>query len=258
MIEINLLPEELRQTEGTPLPRLVAILGSVVVACGLGVLVSFYYMVYIPRVNDDIKITKNDIDGLKVQEADVTAKTEEINKLTNKVNTLNNLTDSRMRYGRLLDKLANTVVGLDGVWYKSFAISPDGGGGGAPGAASGKRYKITLSGTIIGENGAVTSAKFADLMANITTQFSIPKEEWKGKPGEQMPPNFGFSKELGARFYRPPSADFSDIGIGGIEPLPGAAPFTPEQIDKLKVPKQGLDFKFDMAFEMPPPKQVGP
>ena len=74
MIEINLLPEELRQTEGTPLPRLVAILGSVVVACGLGVLVAFYHMVYIPRVNDDIKVTQSEIDGLKKKADEVTAK----------------------------------------------------------------------------------------------------------------------------------------------------------------------------------------
>ena len=244
MIEINLLPEDLRQAEGTPIARLAAIMASVVVACGLGVLISFYYMVYIPRIKDDIKQREADIVNLKQRKEEVDQIETQIAKLKEKVAALDNLNQSRMRYGRLLNKLCDSMP--DGVWFKGFSVTTDNAGGGAPGG--GKRYLITLQGTVTGATPVEMDHRLTDLVNGMVREFSVVKEEWKGPPGATAPPLYGFSKELGAKFFRP---EISSISYISLPPLD----LKPELIKAINPPTQGLDFSMTFGFEMPPAKQ---
>ena len=252
MIEINLLPEDLRQAEGTPLPRLVAIMASVVVACGLGVLCAFYYMVYIPRAKQEIAQRDEDIKGLKVRKAEVDAIDAQIAVLIEKVAALDNLNQGRMRYGRLLDKLTNTVP--EGVWYTSFGVGPDANP--LPAgvvAGGGKRYMIALAGISTGTSEVEKDKKITETFANIMREFSVAKEEWHGKPGETPPPLYGYSKELGAKFYRPELKDITTTTV----PVPQGPDWKPEVVKQVNIPKDGLSFRLELHFEMPPPKTGG-
>ena len=123
MIEINLLPDELRQAEGTPPARLATIMASVVVACGLSVLVSKYYMVDIPSEKSAIKTCDAQISDLQKKLEEVKKIDADIETLKNKVAALANLNDGRMRYGRLFEKLCNSMP--DGVWFRTFVVSSD-------------------------------------------------------------------------------------------------------------------------------------
>jgi hypothetical protein len=244
MIEINLLPEDLRQTEGTPIARLAAIMASVVVACGLGVLIAFYYMVYIPRIKDDIKQREADIVNLKQRKEEVDAIEAQIAKLKEKVAALDNLNQSRMRYGRLLNKLCDSMP--EGVWFKGFSVTTDAAGGGGPGGG-GKRYMITLQGTVTGATPVEMDKRITELVNGMVREFSIVREEWKGPPGATPPPLYGYSKELGAKFFRPEISSIQFINL----PVPD---LKPEVIKAINPPTTGLDFSMTFGFEMPPAK----
>jgi len=249
MIEINLLPEDLRQAEGTPLPRLVAIMGSVVVACGLGVLCSFYYMVYIPRIKQEIQQREADIASKTKLKDAVLAIDDQISKLNEKVSALDNLTQSRMRYGRVLDKLANTTP--DGVWFKSFNVGPDSTSSSTGSISNGgKRYMIKLAGTATGSTQQEMRKKLTDLVRNTEREFGIPKDAWKGALGEQQPVTYGFSRELGATFNHPEIKDITYVAS-----LPRLADVKPEVYKQLNIPTDGIDFNLEMTFQMPAPKQ---
>src|SRR6201999_1051126 len=68
----------------------------------------------------------------------------QITTLETKVKTLDNLIQSRVRFARVLDTLANSMP-KEGVWFRTFSIQPLAGGGGGLGA-SGKKYQINLQG----------------------------------------------------------------------------------------------------------------
>ncbi len=250
MIEINLLPEDLRQAEGTPIIRLAAIMGSVVVACGLGVMISFYYMVYIPRVKDDIKQREVDIANLKVREAEVKEIDNQIAKLQEKVQALDNLNQSRMRYGRLFDHLTNSMP--DGVWFKGFTVGPEAGTIGLPPSLGGKRYTIQLTGVSTGGTDKEMDNRITELVHNMEREFGVAREEWKPKPGDPpgavAPPLFGFNKELGARFFHPDTPNIT------VTTLPAPLDVPKEALKALNAPTVGHDFTMSFTFEMPPPK----
>jgi Tfp pilus assembly protein PilN len=248
MIEINLLPEELRQAEGTPPARLAAIMGSVVLACGLGVWASKYYMVDIPAEKNAIKACDSEIADLNKKLEEVKKIDAEIETLKGKVAALNNLSDGRMRYARLFEKLCSSMP--DHVWFRSFAVTPDGG----PSkfyrtAMGGKRYQIALSGYATAESGNPKDMenKMTELINTMRTQFGIPKDDERPKPNPDGTPaaDFGFNKFLGARFDPPKLLRYS------FTKLPSPPPMTEKAKKLLNPPTDGLDFQLNFCFEMP-------
>jgi len=246
MIEINLLPDELRQAEGTPPARLATIMASVVVACGLSVLVSKYYMVDIPSEKSAIKTCDTQIADLQKKLEEVKKIDAEIDVLKGKVAALTNLSDGRMRYARLFEKLCNSMP--DGVWFRTFVVAPDSGGSRffkAP--LGGKRYSIAFTGYSTGDTPKDMDNKLTELMNNMRTQFGIPKdgESPKQVDGSDQP-DWGYNKWLGARFD-PPRL----LGTVFVSGLPAPPPMTAEQKKVLNPPSSGLDFRMNFTFEMP-------
>lgn len=247
MIEINLLPEELRQAEGTPPARLATIMASVVIACGLSVLVSKYYMVDIPSEKSAIKTCDTQI-------ADLTKKLEEVKKidaeietLKSKVAALTNLSDGRMRYGRLFEKLCNSMP--DGVWFRTFSVASDNVQSRFfKNPLGGKRYMIAFTGYSTGETPKDMDNKLTELMTNLRVQFGVPKDGETAKPNADGsdPVDWGFNKWLGARFD-PPRL----LGTNFVGTLPAPPPMSPEQKKVLNPPTSGLDFRMNFTFEMP-------
>jgi hypothetical protein len=102
MIEINLLPESLRKTEGTPLGRFMAYCLGVILVCSLGAYVAHHHFVHTRDVEDELqrKIAEK-------TKAETTAKElDEINAkldlIQARVNAIKELYRGRMIWSKLL------------------------------------------------------------------------------------------------------------------------------------------------------------
>jgi Tfp pilus assembly protein PilN len=247
MIEINLLPVEMRQSEGTPLPRLMSILGGALAATLGVVLVANYYIVDLPRTRQNIR-NMEETKKKKLAEKDEVDKLEaEINKIKTKVSALKNLERSRVRWVRLLDAFSKSIP--DGVVVRNLRVDPDAGG--APDV--GKKFKLTLTGLTTGEAYVDCTRKLTETWNNLKRDFQTdgdktPAPTPAAAPAEgsaEYPP--GYNKQLGLKFEEPVMVDFRPV------PLPQVAFPKPEEARKFRQPASGLDFTITMAFYLPPP-----
>jgi len=241
MIEINLLPVELRQVEGTPPARLGAILGGIAVAGVLVVLVVKFYLVDIPAINLEIKNREAEIANLQERKKAVEAVIAQIDTLEKKVKTLDNLILSRVRFARVLDTLVNAMP-KEGVWFRTFSIQPIAGGGGGLGAA-GKKYQINFQGYTTAPSELDRRALLTELMNNMVDRFRVQDVDAKT----------GVSNFLGVKFDQPRLIGFTEVTS-----LPDLAAETDPKIVralKPKMTKLALDFSMTLSFEMPLAKE---
>jgi hypothetical protein len=241
MIEINLLPEELRQAEGTPPARFGAIIGGVVLACGFGFWIGKYYLVDIPGMKSDMEVVDREIAAKKKQKEKMQTMKDEIEKNDQKAKTLNNLIHSRIRYARLLNYLCKAVP--DNVWFKSFNVQADT----SPPPTdltplpNAKRYMISLTGFATASTGSSPgqarneeNVKLAELMNNLKKWFCED-----GVDENQV------SIFLGARFRQP------RLITATVTTLPAPLETDPVMLKALDAPKEGLEFSMTLSFELP-------
>jgi Tfp pilus assembly protein PilN len=241
MIEINLLPEELRRTEGTPPARLAAILLSVIIACCIGALIVSYYFVKIPGKKQDIATAKSEIQSLEKRKADVENTRQQINNLEAKVKQLDNLTHSRLRYARLLHRLCNAVTQTDGAWLRTFNI--DDAGQSAPNA--GRRYNVTITGYACGNTPLEMDSKLIEFVGKLRQEFEIaPDKDFP--PGEPPKDDVGWCKFINARFYPPVLIAKAKTGLNAPSDIDARV------LKQMHVPTTALDFQMTMVFELPP------
>jgi len=245
MIEINLLPEELRQAEGTPPARFGAIIAGVVLACAIGFWIGKYYLVDIPGMRTDIQIIDGEIAALKQRKEKIKVMEDELNKNNQKATTLNNLIHSRIRYARLLNYLCNAVP--DGVWFKSFNVQTDNSPlpSDLPPLPGAKRYMISLTGyTTASSSGNPAQARkeendrLAELMNNLAHWFcedGVDKDR--------------VSIFLGARFRAP------RLIAATVTNLPPPVETDPLVLKALDAPKEGLEYSMTLSFELPQQSQ---
>jgi Tfp pilus assembly protein PilN len=242
MLSINLLPAGSRPAEGTPPLRLAVIMTSVVMACGLAVLNGKFYTV-------DIPVEKNEIKACDAQIADLSKKVEEVKKIEQEIATikdkvivLSNLEYSRMRYGRLLDRLCNCMPA--GVWFTTFAVSADPRKSDFyPQELGGKRYQIALSGWTTGDSILESDTHLTELLNNMRVQFSVPKEPEPPKFLSVATPQegWGLDKTLGARFDPPTLLNITT----------GLPPSFSDPKKVVTQPAHGQIFRIHFDFEMP-------
>ncbi|MFH0939122.1 MAG: hypothetical protein V1899_07575 [Planctomycetota bacterium] len=234
MIEINLLPEELRRAEGTPPARLLTIFMSVALVCIIGSLIGSYYFKALCK-HQAITQANSDIDSLQKRKVVVDQTQTEIINLKEKVKALNNLIQSNARYGRVLHRLCNAMP--NGVWLRTFAVTSDPNPSAMP--TSGKRYQIALTGYTTGLTALEMDRKLTDLMNNFRREFEVPDKLPVGQP---LPPDFGWCKFINAKFSLPQLIGATRVDL--------AAPDIDPKI-KISVPKEGLDFQLTLSFELP-------
>lgn len=242
MIEINLLPVELRQVEGTPPARLGAILGGIAVAGVLVALVIKFYLVDIPAINLEIKNRDSEIANLQERKKAVEGVIAQIETLQKKVKTLDNLIQSRVRFARLLDTLTNSMP-KEGVWFRTFSIQPIAGGGGGLGAG-GKKYQINLQGYTTAPSELDRRALLTELINNMEDRFRV----------QDVDPKTGISNFLGVKFDRPRLIGFTEIS--GVPDLPTDTDPKIVRALKPRMSKVGLDFSMTLSFELPAPKEA--
>ncbi len=231
MIEINLLPEEMRRVESTPPVRLAMYLFWIVAACIGGVWILYYYRVYIPKIKEDIAITEVDIKKWTEKKMEVEKVEGEIAVLKQKVEAVDKLEQGRIKYARLLDRLCEAVNRVDGAWFREFNITPEGAmpGGGA-------RYRIDLPGYVIGNTPLERKQKYNALLDNLTYFFrkqDVPPDE-----------KDGFNVFLNAKFFEPKFGGYTDF-------ITPPQPVDPE-LKKNNAPKEkgALEFLLSMSFQL--------
>lgn len=247
MIEINLLPSEMRQVEGTPPARLVTILAGVAVACVLGLLVGKTYIHEIPAMRDEIKNRDAEIAIRKKRKAEVETIIKNIETLNKKVQTLDGLILSRVRFARILDVLASAMP-AEGVWFRSFSIQPlSNVGGGGLGGQSGKRFQINLQGYSTGPTDEVRGLRMNELQRNINQWFTQ----------DNVDPTTKIHNFLGLRFNEAKMVGYQEIT--SLSEFKEPAGLTKEQSAQLArslapyTTKVARDFSMTLAFELPPP-----
>lgn len=264
MIEINLLPQELRQPEGTPLPRLLTAMGGVILAVLAGVVAAKFHLKDIPETKEKITLQTAERDRLQKQVEQVNAIRNDINSINEQVNALRNLANSQILWSRMLDYWAKTVP--NNCVIGRFTIRKDAGvGGGGP---MGTRYVTEISGFSVADTDTECDNQFRKFMNNIRSEFKTKPEQLGPppapdpnapplKPG-QLP--LDYHPELKLKFMDPEIKNLSP----GTSPKEWTKPvlntdgyeLTDEQVAKLPgVPKRQLKFDITIPFFMPPPLQ---
>src|ERR1043165_2214342 len=246
MIEINLLPEGIRTTEGTPPRRFALYIGSLMLFLGLCFFVGKYVKVLIPDMVHKIEMADADKKLLQQKQKEVTDITAKIDDLNKKIQDLDDLNLSRVRFARLFDRLTNAVP--EGIWFRSFAVTPDATVS-TKYLAAGRRYAIVMNGNASGNSIQERNHKITELVSNLEKQFNIPPES--APVPNPVPEDFGFCKFIGARFERP---KLSGISTAALSPMTG---MDPKQIAVLNPPKDGADFSVTIVFDMPAAKNTG-
>jgi len=265
MIEINLLPQEMRQPEGTPLPRLLTIIGGVVLAVVGGLFGAQYYVVKIPQ----LRIMIADKERVKAQKGNVrerVAKLQgELTKIQEKVNSMQTLEDSRIRWARVLDRIRKAVP--EDCVLRRFSYRPEGAPAVA-GVPTGKRYTISLQGATAGETTQQCTEKLLKLKSQLMQQLDVPITPETPlpvvapAPGPAAPPAAGaapapgqlppgFSKWLGLKFEEPVIESKSPLSTGVGRPADA------KLVGKLVAPAKGLDFSMTISFSLRAPRQPG-
>jgi len=257
MIEINLLPVDLRQAEGTPLPRLASILGgSLAVTLGV-VLVANYYVIDIPNTKSLQKIEGDRKKNEEVKKAELDKIMDEITKIKVKVAALNNLERNRVRWARLLDVFSKCVP--DGCVVRSFQVAP---AGQASDGTSGRTFKLTVAGFTSGENNLECTRKLTDMWSTFKNQMA-PKEPVspvatvggadteaaQASSKSSLPPKF--HKLMALRFDEPEIKQYRPTDL----PDMPQDQMSVEQRRHWRKPTAGMDFTIELKFALPPPVQ---
>jgi len=243
MIEINLLPDNIRQTEGTPPKRFALYITWLVLALIIGFFIGNYHTIKIPEIKNKIEVAKVEIDTLDKQRKEVENTKKEIDSVKQKVAALENLSRSRVRFGRVLDRLCNAVP--EGVWFKSCQVMKDPLAPKYPAnAPGGQAYKIVMSGYASGADEDDYNRKLAEFLANLSRLFNV--QRINPDPGVTVADDYGFSPSLKLRFHEP--------ALSGkkIEKLPLLSPAN-QALVKLDNPiNEAESFSLSMTFELPP------
>lgn len=254
MIEINLLPVELRQAEGTPMPRLATILGgSLLLALGV-VFVAQYMFVEIPRTKENIRNAAENKKKKELEREEIKKIEAETAKIMLKVNALYNLERSRVRWARVLDSFSKCIP--EATVARSFRVEPEAGGGNPE---YGKRFKLTIQGMTTGEAYADCTRKLTETYNNFKKVFEVDKQADAepapgptpvaqgdaAAPGPKLPAKY--SKKLGLKFEEPTI-------VSARPSAPPAMKFPkPEDAAKFRMPPAGLDYVITISFYLPPP-----
>lgn len=121
MIDINLLPEEHREVEGTPKPRLAVTYVGLAAVLVLGALLAYYYLQHIAALQKK--------EDLQTQKADLEVKAKEFNDLQRQISRLSKRRDvvaklwqNRIIWSRKLDELIDLIpkyVQIDRITLKA-------------------------------------------------------------------------------------------------------------------------------------------
>lgn len=253
MIEINLLPEERRPVERTPLPRLISIFAGVILGFVQVLFLIQYYMISIPNRLTDIRDKTNDRDAFKAQADRVDGIEQSIQKLEKVRKTLGELESDRVCWARILDRLADSFP--EGLWLKELSISYDRAGP-LRGQLASKYYSLKMSGFAAGDTDTDQRRNVTEFIRKLSQNFLA-----KGMPPTGTGPagpasdTFDYDAFLGVRAFEPE--------LQYMRPIKFSAPMAKKGEAKIAYPLEGTEFACNLMVESIPfgfkkPEQKGP
>lgn len=140
MIRINLLPEERRRKEKTPLPRFLAMNAAIIICLLLGTWDAYTY-VDINRKTEMLRTDKDALSKLQIQTSDYNNMLAEEQKLNEWNNAAAQIKNTRQFYWwEKIDELWDVIYGARDVWITSMQA--------AESAPSSYRSKTPVSASI--------------------------------------------------------------------------------------------------------------
>ena len=197
MIEINLLPEQMRRAEGTPLPRLLTICVGVALALLLIFVNAKYYMRTKKAVERKDTLIR-DVADLQVQEQELTRIEGEIAAIGARIHAAEELFRNRIVYAKLLADLKRAINQLgfermnearEYLWLHTLSIEQSRSAG-PYGATDGPKQFLKLEGyaSAAGNNTRRASQMVNDLMYGLLTYTpsKTPEEEARERREEEL------------------------------------------------------------------------
>lgn len=124
MIDINLLPVELRPVDRTPLPRLMAILSGVLLVVLEGFFLVFLFLQWVPTEKNRLDVAQARVVDLRKEEEKIILIKGEMVRIHKRVESIGRLYDERFTWARLLDRLAEPTVLPDRIWINKLEFEP--------------------------------------------------------------------------------------------------------------------------------------
>ncbi len=123
MIRINLLPEEMRRTEGTPLPRRLAIFGGALLIAMLAMAWITVHLQTLPMREEAIVERTRERDDLqKKVDAEVIPLEQYLAATKNRQKIAEDARASLVRWAPLLDAVWTSVVSREGTWLEDLGL----------------------------------------------------------------------------------------------------------------------------------------
>ena len=120
MIRVNLLPEDRRPVERTPLPRLLIIFFGVFIV-GLEIVgLVYYYLLAIPNANNYLASIEANIPNYKAQAMQVKEMKDKIQKLNMRKDAVVKLWRERREWAPIFERIRDVIP--DQIWLRSFGL----------------------------------------------------------------------------------------------------------------------------------------
>ena len=121
MIEINVLPAELRPTEPTPWPKMLALLGVGLFLLGQSLVFVWYHFNYNPTLRDQLQLLQEDLRAKLEQAKRADELKEEISDYALRRDTILKIRQARTLWAKKLDQIIDVVP--DYVWLTGITVT---------------------------------------------------------------------------------------------------------------------------------------
>jgi len=109
MIQINLLPKELRRSEPTPWPKLLGLLASLIIILTVGLVMIYYRFNVLPTVLLERDRTKEEMKGLQERAKEADDLEKEIKDFEMREKTILQIRKDRWVWAKKLDQIVDIV-----------------------------------------------------------------------------------------------------------------------------------------------------
>lgn len=122
MLLIDLLPEDRRPVERTPLPRLLTVIGGVLV-CGVELAwIAALVIIEIPGASRDLRTEQDQIPQLKALRDEIQKLETEQSESERRKAVIRKLYKERMRWAPKLDAISDPTVLPERIWLRSLSV----------------------------------------------------------------------------------------------------------------------------------------
>lgn len=179
MIEINLLPEDRRPAKGTPLPRLLVILGGVIGFC-LEIVVLGMFALRFRGKQGDLQGLKFEREGIRKLAEQVDVLQAEISWINERGGSAKMLLKDRREWAPILYRLSDPEILPPAIWFRKVSIKQPGRGAGRKAVAA--KACLVLEGYAQGPDTGTMLYEITAFQANLQRLVEDFADDFDGEP----------------------------------------------------------------------------